>query len=233
MTDRALVDALRAVTTATITTILFKHGLRTVFLRGPKPLAAGQGRVVGPAFTLRFLPAREDLATPAAWSSPTSTRACVEAMPEGAIAVADALHCDGAGIFGDILCARMASRGLAALVTDGALRDIDGVRASALRVWCAAAAAPPAVAELHFADWQLPIACGGVAIFPGDLVVADSDGAVVIPAALAQAVAEAGPAQEREEAWIMQQVQAGAPLPGLYPMTPETRARYRDETSEP
>ena len=112
-------DILMGVTTATITTILLKQGLRNVWMRGALPLAPGQGRVVGPAFTLRFVPAREDLATPAAWASPTSTRAAIEAMPEGCVAVADAMGVTDAGVFGDILCARMKMRGVAGLVTDG------------------------------------------------------------------------------------------------------------------
>ena len=113
MTDEAA-TRLRSVTTATLTTVLLKRGLRNVWLRGAFPLAPDQPRVVGPAFTLRFVPAREDLATPAAWASPTSTRAAIEAMPEGAVAVVDAMGVTDAGIFGDILCARMATRGVAA-----------------------------------------------------------------------------------------------------------------------
>src|SRR5687767_15250082 len=121
------VETLSKVTTATITTILLKQGLRNVWLRGTRPLKPGQKRLVGPAFTLRFVPAREDLATPESWSSPHSTRAAIEAMPEGAVAIVDALGVTDAGIFGDILCARMARRGVAALVTDGAVRDLAGV----------------------------------------------------------------------------------------------------------
>src|SRR6185295_922097 len=121
--DKTIVDTLSAVSTATLTTILLKKGLRNVWLRGPRPLNAGQPRLVGRAFTLRFVPAREDLATPESWSSPKSTRAAIEAMPAGSIAVVDAMGITDAGIFGDILCARMARRGVAALVTDGVVRD--------------------------------------------------------------------------------------------------------------
>ncbi len=153
-------------------------------MRGTSPLRPGQPRLAGPAFTLRFVPAREDLATPASWASPISTRAAIEAMPEGAVAVADAMGVMDAGIFGDILCARMVKRGVAGLVTDGAVRDIAGVLATGLAVWCKGVAAPPSVAGLTFVGWQEPIACGGVAIFPDDLVLADGDGAVVVPAAL-------------------------------------------------
>ena len=107
--------------------MLLKKGLRNVWLRGTRPLAPGQKRLVGPAFTLRFVPAREDLATPESWSSPISTRAAIEAMPPGCIAVVDAMGITDAGIFGDILCARMKVRGVAGLVTDGVVRDVAGV----------------------------------------------------------------------------------------------------------
>ena len=131
-----------------------------------------------------------------------------------------------AGIFGDILCARMQRRGVAALVTDGAVRDADGVRGTGLKVWCAAAAAPPSVAGLTFVGWQQPIGCGGVAIFPDDVILADGDGAVVIPAAMLDEVVAQAVEQERREAWTMREVERGVALPGLYPMNEETAARY-------
>jgi regulator of RNase E activity RraA len=224
--DNAIVDTLSAVSTATITTILLKKSLRNVWMRGTRPLAPGQPRLVGRAFTLRFVPAREDLATPESWASPISTRAAIEAMPAGCIAVADAMGVTDAGIFGDILCARMKKRGVAGLVTDGVMRDVAGVLGTRLPVWCQGGAAPPSVAGLTFVAWQQPIACGGVAVFPDDVVVVDDDGAVLIPAALINDVLAAAPEQERMEAWIMGEVDKGAALPGLYPMNAETKARY-------
>ena len=218
--------ALEGVSTATLTTVLLKKGLRNVWIRGSAPLTKGQGRLVGEAFTLRFVPAREDLATPASWSSPISTRAAIEAMPEGCIAVADAMGVTDAGIFGDILAARMAYRKVAGLVTDGVMRDLAGVLTTKLPIWCRGVAAPPSVAGLTFVSWQEPIGCGGVAIFPGDTIVADDDGAVVIPAAMLGDVVAEAVEQERMEAWIMQEVGRGVSLPGLYPMNAETKARY-------
>ena len=220
------IDAARRVSTATVTTVLLKKGLRNVWMRGPMPLRPDQPRIVGPAFTLRFVPAREDLATPASWASPVSTRAAIEAMPEGAIAVVDAMGVSDAGIFGDILAARMARRGVAALVTDGVVRDVAGVLGTGLPVWCKGIAAPPSVAGLTFVGWQEPIGCGGVAVFPSDLVLADDDGAVVVPAALVDDVLLEAAEQERLEAWIMEEVGRGVALPGLYPMNAETKARY-------
>src|ERR1700682_4119820 len=173
--DRDLVQTLSAVSTATITTILLKKGLRNVWLRNCRPLRPGLHRVVGAAFTLRFIPMREDLATPESWSSPRSTRAAIETMPEGCVAVVDAMGITDAGIYGDILCARMKKRGVAALVTDGVVRDVAGVLATGLPVWCRGTAAPPSVTSLTFVNWQEPIGCGGVAVFPNDVLVLDSD----------------------------------------------------------
>jgi regulator of RNase E activity RraA len=224
--DPKVVDSLSGVSTATVTTVLLKKGLRNVWMRGTRPLRPDQPRVIGRAFTLRFVPSREDLATPESWSSPKSTRAAIEAMPAGCIAVVDAMGVTDAGIFGDILCARMRKRGVAALVTDGVVRDLAGVLSTDLPVWCQGVAAPPSVAGLTFVNWQEPIGCGGVAVFPDDVVVVDADGAVVIPAAFLQHVVDTAPEQERFEGWIMQEVDQGAALPGLYPPNDENKARY-------
>jgi regulator of RNase E activity RraA len=224
--DPKSVEVLKTVSTATITTVLLKKGLRNVWLRGTRPLRPGLPRLVGPAFTLRFVPAREDLATPESWSAPISTRTAIEAMPEGCIAVVDAMGVTDAGIFGDILCARMAKRKVTALVTDGVVRDLEGVLGTGLPVWCNGAAAPPSVGGLTFVNWGEPIACGGVAVFPNDIIVADQDGAVLIPQAQLDHILAEGPEQERMEAWIVNEVNKGAVLPGLYPMNAETKARY-------
>ncbi len=224
--DPAIVATLSRVSTATLTTVLLKKGLRNVWMRGTRPLQPGQPRVVGPAFTLRFVPAREDLATPESWAAPISTRAAIEAMPPGCVAVVDAMGVTDAGIFGDILCARMHKRGVAALVTDGVVRDAAGVIRTGLPVWCQGVAAPASVARLTFVAWQQPIACGGVAVFPDDIVVIDDDGAVLIPAALLETVAPIAVEQEHLENWIMSEVERGAALPGLYPPDEANRARY-------
>nr|WP_226986163.1 ribonuclease activity regulator RraA [Ramlibacter tataouinensis] len=225
--DPKVVQTLSQVTTATLTTVLLKKGLRNVWLRGARPIRTGMPRLVGRAFTLRFVPAREDLATPESWGSPISTRAAIEDMPAGCIAVVDAMGVQDAGIFGDILCARMAKRGVAALVSDGVVRDLHGVLGTNLPVWCSGAAAPASVTSLTFVAWQQPVACGGVAVFPGDVVVCDDDGAVLIPAALLDHVLEHAPEQERLEGWIMDEVNKGAALPGLYPPNAENLARYK------
>ncbi|MEB0204275.1 ribonuclease activity regulator RraA [Pseudomonas sp. CCC3.1] len=220
------IEMLTQVSTATYTTVLLKMGLRNVWIRHAKPLVSDCRRIAGRAFTVRFVPAREDLATPASWASPISSRGAIEQMPSGCIAVVDAMGVTDAGVWGDILCERMVYRGVAGMVTDGAVRDLAGVQGTGLPIWAAGTAASPSVASLTFADWQLPVACGGVAVIPGDVIVADMDGAVVIPAALLDEVLELGLEQERLEGWMMQEVGRGVALPGLYPPNEATRERY-------
>jgi regulator of RNase E activity RraA len=222
----AAFDVLSRVTTATITTMLLKKGIRRCWMNGPMPLVPGGKRLVGPAFTLRFVPAREDLATPESWGKPISTRAAIEDMPEGCIAVADAMGVTAAGIFGDILTMRMVRRGVTALITDGAVRDKAGVLKTELPTWCAGVAAPASVNALTFVGWQEPIGCGGVAVFPGDIIVADDDGAVLIPKDMLDFVVTEGEEHERYETWVVSEVEKGVKLPGLYPPNEEAKARY-------
>jgi regulator of RNase E activity RraA len=220
------IEKLKNITTGTITTILLKKGIRRSWMAGAMPLGFSGKRVVGPAFTLRFVPVREDLATPASWSAPISTRSAIEAMPPDCVVVADAMGVTGAGIFGDILCMRMVKRGVTALITDGVMRDKHGVVATGLPVWCAGMAAPASVNQLTFVGWEEPIGCGGCAIFPGDIIVADDDGAVIIPKDLADFVADGGAEHELLESWLVQEVEKGAKLPGLYPPNEENTKRY-------
>lgn len=217
---------LKSVSTATMSTVLFKRGFRNVWIRHAKRVGEIQERVVGPAFTLRFVPMREDLASPAALGSPMSTRKAVEEMPKGSVVIVDSGGSIDAGIFGDILCARMRKLGVAGLVSDGVIRDLDGVAATNLPVWCNGTAAPPSFAGLSFVGWQETIGCGGVAVVPGDIVLCDGDGAVVIPADQLDHALKEALEQEEVEEWILTEVGRGAKLAGLYPMDDETRTRF-------
>ncbi|PJX55976.1 MULTISPECIES: ribonuclease activity regulator RraA [unclassified Klebsiella] len=212
--DGKLVAALSAVTTASLTSVLFKKGLRNVWVCRARPLDVGQQRVVGRAFTMRFIPGREDLADPRNWNPAQSTRTAIEEMPDGCIAVVDAMGVSDVGILGDILCARMRKRVIAGLLTDGVIRDVAGVRATELPVWCNGVAAPAPSGGLTYVSSQEPIACGGVAVFPGDMIVMDEDGAVLIPCGMVEEVTALAVEQERLESWVMEQVASGLPLPG-------------------
>lgn len=227
MTDSEIIAALKLVTTATLTTVMLKRGVPSSWIAGAAPFSATDERIVGPAFTMRFVPSREDLATPDSWKGPHSTRAAIEEMPEGCVCVVDTRGIATAGVFGDILAGRMMKRGVAGVVTDGAMRDGEGVKRTEMPIWCAGAVAPASITSLAFVGWQEPIGCGDTAVFPGDIIVADGDGAVVIPKSILTEVTAAAIEQERLEAWIVQQVDEGHPLPGLYPPSEEILVRYK------
>jgi len=219
-------DALAALGTATVSMQLLKHGVRSAWMHGPRPLVPGR-RLAGPTFTLRFIPQREDLATPEHYARPGSLRDAVEAAPPGAVLVMDARGHSGAGSIGDILAERLRVRGIKAVVSDGVIRDSPGVRAVDLPIWCAGSAAPPSITGLLFAGWGEPIGCGGVAVFPGDIVVADDDGALVVPAGLAESVLIQSIEQDRFERFVQEKVREGHPVVGLYPPDEATLSEYQ------
>jgi regulator of RNase E activity RraA len=214
---------------ATVSTVLRQKGFNRVTLRGPKALTEGQKRIAGPAYTMRFVPAREDITTAMAVTGPTSPRAVMEKIPAGAVVVVDAMGLRSAGVFGDIICARMQMRGAAGLIADGAIRDLVGMKKLDWPIWADGTTAPPSPSEFFCADFQVAIACSGVTIFPGDIVVADDDGAVVIPAAMAEAVATEAYEKDCFEEWVYDQVKKGALLDGLYPPNEATKERYAKE----
>jgi regulator of RNase E activity RraA len=214
--------ALRTVSTATVHTLLSRKGIRRTWLNGPKPLKDGQPRVAGPAFTLRFIPMREDI-KPDKWTKPTSTRHAIDEMPKGAVVVVDAQGITSAGTFGDNLVTLMKMQGAAALITDGAVRDKAALIARGQPLWCAGFAAPGPSAEFAAAGWQEPIGCGGIAIMPNDIMIADDDGAVVVPAALAEEIARIGVEHEEFEAWVISEAEKGEKI------SPNEAARARYE----
>ena len=219
---------LEQVSTATLSMQLLKRGIRNVFMRGVKPLRPGGRRLVGPAYTLRFIPMREDLCRPEVLARPDfAPRRAIEEAPPGSILVVDGNGRSDTGTLGDILAARLSYRGVAGFVSDGAVRDAAAVAAVGLPVWCAGAAAPANIHGLSGADLQVPIGCGGVAVIPGDLLVCDDDGVVVVPQALAAEVAEGAREQERLESFIQRKVAKGSPIRGVYPPNEETLAAYQ------
>jgi regulator of RNase E activity RraA len=215
--DAALFNALRQVSTDSVAGVLLKKGLFNQWVRGPMPMRLDFPRIVGRAFTMRFIPLREDVPGALAKKLPVN-RDAVEVMPPGCIAVADARGTRDAATFGDIVVTRMAKRGVTGIVTDGAVRDRMGLIASKLPIWMNGITAPPPGARLMLAAWQEPIACGGVAVFPDDIVIADADGVMIIPAGLADEVASMGSEQERIDEWQLAQINRGVSLSDLTPM---------------
>jgi regulator of RNase E activity RraA len=221
-------EALKKVSTATLTTVLFKRGLRNVFLQGVFLLTADRSiRMVGEAFTLRYIPAREDVDQLGAFEGRGHPqREAIEACPPGHVLVMDARRDAAAATGGDILMTRLMVRGAAGIVTDGGLRDSQTIEKLDLPVYCAARSAPLNLVRHHAVDTQVPIGCGGVAVYPGDVVVGDAEGVVVIPAKLAEEVAKEAEAQTQFEDWVEARVKEGRSIFGLYPPSAETKAEF-------
>jgi regulator of RNase E activity RraA len=215
--ETILFNDLRKVTTDSVAAVLLKKGLRNQWVRGPMPILPDFPRIVGRAFTMRFIPVRENVEGAIPRKLPVN-RDAVEMMPQGCIAVADTRSTRDAASFGDIVVERMVKRGVAGIVTDGAVRDRVGLIASGMPIWCSGITAPPPAATLMLADCQEPIGCGGVAVFPNDVIVADADGVVVIPSAMLEEVVVLGLEQELLDRWQMDQVKRGVALPDLAPM---------------
>lgn len=214
-------------TTATVMTQLFKRGLRSVWMKGVGPLESPPARFAGPAFTVRFVPAREHEDDMSVYTDPDyPARKAIELVPEGGVLVLDGnRNADGA-MLGDILAARLKQRGVAGAVTDAGTRDVEAVLKVGFPIQCAGRAAPASITYHKAVDLEVPIACGGVAVYPGDWVMADGDGVVIIPADLADEVSRDSVEQEETEEWILSEVKTGRSTSGLYPMDDETRGEY-------
>ena len=222
-------ERLRAVSTATVSTLLFKRGLRNTWLHGVRRMSAAKGNMVGEAFTLRNIPCREDLDQASVFENRDHPqRKAFDTVPAGHVLVIDCRGDTRAASGGGILTTRLKVRGAAGLVSDGCLRDSDEIGAMDFPVYCAGPAAPLNLARHHAVDFNVPIACGGVAVYPGDLVVGDADGVTIVPRHLADEVSREALQMEEFELFVTEQVQGGQPLIGTYPPTPEVRERYAE-----
>ena len=218
---------LQNTSTASLATMLYKRGLRNQFVQGVARLNPDWKRMVGPVYTLRYIPAREDLNPVEVFRDPDHPqRKAVEEIPDGHVLVMDCRRDASAASAGSILLTRLQIRGCAGVVTDGGLRDADEIAALDIPSFCARPSAPTNLTRHQAVDLNVPIGCGGVAVFPGDIAVGDGDGVIIIPAELADEIAAEAKGMEKYEAWVVEQVKAGASIIGLYPMNDETRARY-------
>lgn len=227
----ALDDETRArllqVSTATLTTCLFKRGFRNVCLQDVHPVGPGQPPMVGEAFTLRMIPAREDLDVLEAYADPDHPqRKAIETCPPGAVLVIDSRGDPRGASAGDILIGRLKVRGVAGIVTDGGFRDSPGIAALGFPAYHRRPSPPTGPIWHHAADIGLPIACGGVAVYPGDVMVGDGEGVVCIPAHLAAEVAAEAVEMTLYETFVEERVRAGDRLPGLYPASEASRAAF-------
>ncbi len=226
---------LKTVSIATLATALFKRGLRNQVIQDVRPLNPQAGTMVGEAYTLRYIPAREDLNTLAAFRDPTHPqRVAVDQCPEGAVLVMDSRKNPRAASAGGILVTRLMKRGAAGVVTDGGFRDSPEIGALPFPAYHNRPSAPTNLTLHQALDINVPIGCGDVAVFPGDVVVGDAEGVIVIPAEIADEVAAEAAEMTVFEDFVLEEVQNGRAVIGLYPLIDEQAkadfAAWREKT---
>ncbi|WP_253637865.1 ribonuclease activity regulator RraA [Achromobacter insolitus] len=219
---------LAGVSTATLCTALFKRGLRNQFIQDVRPLNATLPNMVGPAYTLRYIPAREDLNTIKVFEDRAHPqRVAVETCPEGAVLVMDSRKDARAASAGSILVTRLMKRGVAGVVTDGGFRDSPEIAELGYAAYHKRPSAPTNLTLHQALDINAPIGCGDVAVWPGDIVVGDREGVVVIPANIADEIAVEAVEMTAFEDFVTREVQQGASILGLYPPTdPATKDKF-------
>ncbi len=224
MTDYVLSDATRAklmtISTASVATALYKRGLRNQFIQGVQPVSPKAENMVGQAFTLRYIPAREDRNPITVFRNPDHPqRVAMEVCPPGWVLVMDARKDARAATAGSILITRLAMRGVAGIVSDGGLRDAEGIAQIDMPAYHARPSAPTNLTLHEALDLNVPISCGDAPVFPGDVMLGDRDGVMVIPAHLADEIADECIGMESYEDFVMEQVKGGSAIIGLYPAT--------------
>jgi regulator of RNase E activity RraA len=225
--SKKTLEQLKKPSTATLTSVLRRHGLNNTFMHRVTPLKPGV-KMAGPAFTLRYIPAREDLDEVPLDNLKDVQRVGIEQLQAGEVFVIDARGETCAGTMGSILAARIRVRGGAGIVTDGAYRDSPAIAQSGLPAYAAAMNAHTNKSIHHPSEIQVPVACGGVAVFPGDIIVGDDEGIIVIPPHLAETVAQEASEMELKERFILGKIEAGASIVGTYPADQKTLAEYEE-----
>lgn len=229
-------EKLKHVSCATLCTALYKRGLRNQFIQDVRPLSHRSENMVGPAFTLRYIPAREDLNQLVEFQNPEHPqRAGVEACPEGAVMVMDSRKDARAASAGGILISRLMKRGAAGVVTDGGFRDSPEIAELDIRAFHSRPSAPTNLTLHQALEFDVPIGCGDVAVWPGDIIVGDNEGVFVIPHEIADEIADEAVEMTAFEDFVTQRVLEGNTIIGLYPATkPETLedfAQWRKENN--
>lgn len=225
--DPATRSKLLKVGSANVANVLLAKGFRNVMMLGLAPLSPTQGQLVGPAYTLRFIPAREDLDSMVNYGKTENMhRRAIEECPAGSVLVIDAFGSLAASSMGDMMAARLSFRGAAGVVTDGGYRDSAAIKDTGLPCYQQRNAPPATPIALHPISLNEPVGCAGVAVYPGDILVGDSDGVVVIPQHLAQEVADEALAAVEYEEYAAQEISRGRSIFGLFPATEQSRSEY-------
>ncbi len=210
-------------------TILFKRGLRGAAMVGPRLLTGARGVMVGEAFTVRTIPSREDIDQLMPFDGRERPQAkAFDSCPPGKVFVVDCRGQTFGAFGGAIFLSRLAARRAAGMVSDGPVRDLVELAHLELPVFASGTSPPPSLVSHHVADIDVPVGCGGVAVYPGDIVVGDGDGVTVVPRHLAEEVAQAAFEQERHDRFALEQIRAGSAVFGTYPPDEATRARYEE-----
>lgn len=232
--DEATREKLKRVSTATIASALYKRGLRNQFIQGVVPVSPKSQNMVGQAFTLRYIPAREDRNPISVFRDPAHPqRVAIETCPPGWVLVMDARKDARAATAGSILLTRLAVRGAAGVVSDGGFRDAEGIGALDMPAYHAKPCAPTNLTLHEALDINVPIACGDVAVFPGDVLVGDRDGVMVIPVHLTNELVDECMSMESYEDFVLECVRTGESIIGLYPCTNATHQKaYEDWCSK-
>ncbi|GAB2526834.1 ribonuclease activity regulator RraA [Paramicrobacterium agarici] len=231
--SREVLAALNVVSTATLTTRLMDLGLRNTFLHQLTAANPHRNRLVGEAFTMRCIPSREDVDVLSVFNDyDHPQRRAIESLTPGSVLVVDARRLTRSASLGHILATRAKARGAAGIVTDGSVRDMVGFERLDLPTFTAGASPTTNLTLHHVVDMQVPIGCAEVAVYPGDVMVGDRDGVICIPRHLVEQVATAAVEQERLEEYILELVESGKPLRGVYPPDENTMADYRSRQSE-
>jgi regulator of RNase E activity RraA len=218
---------LAGVSTATLTTVLMKRGLRNTFIHGLHLINPDAPRLVGPAYTLRYIPAREDLDHLKVFEDRSHPqRRGVEECPPGAVFVIDSRKEASAASAGCILVTRLWKRGCAGIVTDGGFRDTPDIATLPFPAYHRQATAPTNLLKHHAVDLNVPIGCGDVPVFPGDIIVGDGEGVAVIPAAIADDVATEAFEQTAFEDFVMEKIMGGSSIVGVYPPNSDALAAF-------
>ena len=218
---------LQSIPTATINAVLFKRGLRNTFIRGVHLINPHAPRMVGSAFTLRYIPAREDLDHVDVFENLGNLqRTAVEECPAGSVFMIDAREDASAASAGSIILTRLMKRGCAGVVTDGGFRDTPAIARLAMPAYHTRPAAPTSLVRHHAVDVNVPIGCGGVPVFPGDIIVGDAEGVVVIPRAISPGVIADAFEQMQFDSFVQAKVDDGHSMVGLYPPSAATRDDY-------
>ena len=212
---------------ATVANLLYRRGLRHTMPHGLRPLCDDQEPLVGPAYTLQFIPAREDLDHMGTYGRQDNLhRRAIEECPVGSVLAIDAGGNTRASSMGDLMATRLRTRGVAGVVTDGGYRDTAGIRATGLPCFQSQPAPPATPIALHPVALQEPIGCGGVAVYPGDVVLGDADGVVIIPAHLVGEIAEEGSRAAAYEEFAELKIRAGHSIFGVFPATEQSTREY-------